>query len=221
MIADRRPQTADCTSRSPQVRVRERQTRERGRPDRRADADTASNSSFCYVTRLRQRGDSPAPETRYRTAVIIMLLPCPDDDSIRVQQSQIPKRVACAPYLLCSVPLLPFALALALILAARSPPPILKGRGRSRGLVHRCKLLCCALRCGARIAPQLSTNFTTPIALLPPSRNYILCCIVSIFARLTPPPPPPPPPPLPPFRDPGRLPCDSQTRSLALVPAGQ
>jgi hypothetical protein len=53
-------------------------------------------------------------------------------------------------------PLLPFALALALILAARSPPPILKGRGRgrSRGLVHRCKLLCCAvlccaLRCGA------------------------------------------------------------------------
>jgi hypothetical protein len=199
------------------VRVRERQTGERGRPDRRADADTASNSSFCYVTRLRQRGDRPAPETRYRLAVIIMLLPCPDNDSIRVQQSQIPKRVACAPFLLCSVPLLPFALALALILAARSPPPILKGRGRSRGLVHRCKLLCCAVRCGAVLESLHNCQqLHAPVALLPPSRNYILCCIVSIFARLT-------PPPLsrswaPPLRFSDTIPCPCAGRPIAAPP---
>jgi hypothetical protein len=147
-----------------------------------------------------------------------MLLPCPDD-SIRCPaiQYQIPNRVAYAPYsvqyLFCffccaaAALLLPFALALALILAARRPQPashsILKGRGLPG------PSLCCTFRCGAVLESLHNCQQLHAPALLPfPSFAELYPRrIVSIFARLTPSPfailgtplPSCPPAPLPPL----------------------
>jgi hypothetical protein len=117
--------------------------------------------------------------------------------------------------------LLPFALALALILAARRPQPA--SHPFSKAVAWSVAVLHCKMRCGARIAPQLSTTSrpsSSPLSLL--------CGIISsshCFNLRTPHSLPPLSqsrlPPCPPALLPSSPPCDSQTRSLALVPAGQ
>jgi hypothetical protein len=222
------------------VRERERQTRERGGQTEvlmlTQPPILPLRDEVMAAADQRQTCARPAPETRYRPyppyAVTIMLLPCPDD-SIRCPaiQYQIPNRVACAHtvsvllFLLCAAAalLLPFALALALILAARRPQPASHSIPFSKAVAWSVAVLhYSTLRCGAVLESLHNCQQLHAPALLPfPSFAELYPRrIVSIFARLT---------PSLPFRSPGCPPapllpcppCDSQTRSLALVPAGQ